>query len=297
MANLINKAYAGPEDVAGANANRPQIQEIEDRFCPDGTPLPARCAREQMPKIDALLVTVGGNDIGFGDIIAQCVKDDTELVTSTCSEDSNFVNGVNRFLTNLNNFDPIDQDHPTYGMLAAKLNELNYANVFINEYPDPTTFVDTSTTNTDGTHPVRVCDKFILEDAVSDHSYGLSPLLLPGKSDGLIGHTDLMWAQSIVNQLDGAVATAASAFGWSYVGGVSSKFQGYGYCAYPHFIIHRKESMDTQLNENGTMHPNQTGQIIYAQQIVQALFSKGIGLPNTSSFIPTGSVLTSGISP
>src|SRR5262249_4553119 len=77
--HLIGQNYDGPEAPAGSVMNPPQIQQVITALCPQGSLVmsngTASCT--SMPSIDAFLVSIGGNDAGFGNIIRQCTMDDT----------------------------------------------------------------------------------------------------------------------------------------------------------------------------------------------------------------------------
>jgi hypothetical protein len=60
------------------------------------------------------------------------------------------------------------------------------------------------------------------------------------------------------------------------VGNITSQFATHGYCANNHYMIRYDESKARQSNVDGTMHPNASGQQIYANQLsaaVRATFS------------------------
>jgi GDSL-like lipase/acylhydrolase family protein/uncharacterized protein DUF5648 len=170
----------------GSNYLTPQIDEV------------ARIASGR--RIDALIMSAGGNDIGFTDIIKNCIKQDIAAhldparSTKLCWEYAQTRNRV---------ADGLNQLPSKYAELAARLKGLNVYKVFITEYPDPT-----RGENGD------FCGKG-----------GNSRLL------GMDWQTARWAHEQVLLPLNQKIKEAAEAHGWIYVDGLVSDFRTHGYCA------------------------------------------------------------------
>lgn len=258
IANIIDT----PQATDSGTLPLAQFQDVQTQLCTNVQPtgFPASCTPSQMPPIDALLVSIGGNDVHFSDIIMTCAEEPNPAAPFSCSNDAWFLRTEQAALAALPG---------KLGNLVTKLAGLNAPRVYITEYPD-------SIHQDAGT----VCDEVVLENAIG------------GVSDATIGHDDLVWAAGFIHQVDVAILTAAGAApGWTYVGGLETAFATHGYCTADHWTNHYAESLNKQADIKGTMHPNIEGANAYAAQILGALSASGIGSPGASSFIPPGKVL------
>ncbi len=165
-------------------------------------------------RVDALVVSGGGNDMGFGPLAAACVW------ASNCLTDDYFVtpaNGQRRVQVPTR----FDQDMALiagrYAAMDAAIDNpspsgrpaLRVARTFITQYPDSTT----QRVN----NQVVTCDE-ILEDIA---------WALGSKMSG----TEVQWARdTVLPRMNGAVAAAASAHGWELVDAHVAAFAGHGYC-------------------------------------------------------------------
>ena len=260
VTHLIESSYPGI--IEGITVHPPQIKQVKDTLCPN-------CSQ---PEIDAVIVSTGGNDIGFADIIAACVLGSPFTPFDLCSEDTELHAEIGGKINQLVGVEIVPNSNPftsegTYDRLADTVaGHLNYKGFYLTEYPDPTR-------NNNG----DVCDEIILEGAI------------PG--DGEIGHDDLVWASSfVVGNLNVAGNYAIGQHDisdrWRTVPGISAGFSHSGYCANPHMIVHYGESMDNQGDKFGSMHPNAAGHVVYAEQIIKALARDGIGTTAALDFIP-----------
>ena len=168
-------------------------------------------------KIDALLISVGANDVGFSGIVTDLVTDEHPGIP--------YLLGENR---SIDTFPPHVQANPAYWItdaasytleiearmveltadydsLAKELERLNYSKVYITEYPDPTR-------NENGEF-----EKFF-------------SLTLPGYS---INIDEAKWASAnVLTPLNSRVAQAADKHGWEFIGGIAAAFrEGHGYPA------------------------------------------------------------------
>ena len=200
--------------------------------------------------IDALLMSGGGNDAGFGNIATVCVMYGdcpNHDVLGAFDEGPRSLN--DRFFQDLANL------RTSYDKLATALadpaNGLDIAKTYITEYVD-------STRNDHG----DVCDA-MLDDVIGWPLY--------------IDKNEATWAgDTVVANLDLTVKAAAARHGWTYVDGISDLFKTHGYCAQNSFIRRASDSAVIEgplsaKDTKGTLHPNAAGQTMYAQRILAYL--------------------------
>ncbi len=225
-------------------------------------------------RIDALIISGGGNDIGFGPVAAVCT------LYGDC---------VNHLVWGKSGEGPRPL-HYRFGLdlaalgdkyddLAAELADsgLNIGEVLLTQYPD-------STRDDDGS----VCDE-MLEDVIPA---GMAPLLalaavLESHHAPLpwyhIDAQEAAWASgTVLPGLNGAVEAAAARHGWTFVDGISDRFAGpgygHGYCAENSWIRRASDSIAIQgpyfnglppdtTGTKGTLHPTAQGHQAYRERI------------------------------
>jgi hypothetical protein len=183
-------------------------------------------------KIDALLMSVGGNDVDFQGIVEALMNP----LDTYASIGANFNASLDQLAANFND-------------LAAALGKLNVnmSDVYLSEYADPVSG------SPDG----------ILADAASSFFPGLGTFVS-------LTREEMDWAeQNVLAPLDGLLSDAASNFGWNFVDGINSAFQGHGYDTSDSYIVTYQESLDAQGADSsgipeGMLHPNAQGQAVIA---------------------------------
>lgn len=202
-------------------ANEPAVQGRE--------PLPAQIlqAKELVRnrKIDALLVSVGGNDIGFSNLVKALILQDTSdtrrgILNSVKDGDwTRLTDGLKGMVQWLDTNVGIDYLADEYRKLAYALStELrNVEKVYITGYPDPTR-----------SSIAQYCSH-ILDQAV-EPSFGRHVLERAGFSQLQITREELKWAdENVLQPLNAAVKAAADAHGWIYVDTYAPS-RGHGLC-------------------------------------------------------------------
>jgi hypothetical protein len=209
--------------------------------------------------IDALIISIGGNDIEFGSIVGACLAIPCESIL-------------------LESFPGAAID------LAPRIAAINTAirtlpvpvrHVFVTEYPDPSTTLFPPPDNRCG-----------IPFAPNIPLAGFDTLL-PSSAE---------WAADIViAPLNGALSSGVSSANsaspggpmWHFVGGISTAFHGHGYCMglpnillpLPHMLLTNRmintvaDSLATQGDIKGTMHPNADGHRAAASVIAGAIIA------------------------
>ena len=231
--------------------------------------------------VDALTVSIGGNDIGFDKIVEACM-----VPGNSCSTDPNVTGPLTSNLSRL----------PGHlGALIAAINARpDIDNVFLTAYPDPTSGPHPPP----GGPPVRC---------------GLGGFDPGFEGFDFITEPDAAWASTSVvaplnAALQAAVNTANSQSGqhavWHFVSGISSAFSGHGFCTgggaplssalwtwpTPRYMATPVDSLTSQGDANGTMHPNDLGQ----QVIANVIYNGYLSLPLMSASVSASSPLIAG---
>jgi hypothetical protein len=230
-------------------------------------------------EVDAFVMSVGGNDIGFGDTITNCITTEPCFATNAqvMSDDDiarlcdSIVPGerlLGRVAGDLcraslkkaaEKFVGSDA-HTTFMANLAKLPE-KYAQVearlrthwpllpqnrmFLTQYP----MVTRDSHN-------EVCG------AYADPANNLPGLSAP----------EQLWAEQVAGALLNATIEGQElALGWSVVKGIDEAFRLHGYCSDKSWIVRIGESLRQQVGMTGTAHPNPMGHAAYAEQISASL--------------------------
>lgn len=234
---FVSLACSGAEIEAGVLAPQvsrpprrlPQLEALASLLCPPAVV----CTRpEQRRRVDALIISIGGNDIGFSDIVKACVR----LIgscTRAATDDS-----------------PVAQARPKllalgqqYVRLYRAINDtLEPAHVFLTEYADAWT---------EGTGPCTI---------------GGFPLGAGIRRD------DVRWLHEHLSQpLNATGRGLARILGWGYIDSIAAGFREHGYCAEEPWIVRYHESWVRQGDDRGTLHPNRAGQAFIARRIAEVI--------------------------
>ena len=242
--------------------------------------------------IDYLFVSIGGNDIGFTNIIKSlilhggaeglggigCVSGSKDpdyiyCLINIAIHDGNWNHVEDAFIVdpfvNMGNTTGLDElnSHLFSDLNQAIKDKLNVDAIWITSYPDPFYYKDNN-----------------------GQEYWCPEIMGGITSLGKVDLDELKWAQeNALLPLNQAVHDAAEAYGWNYVDEIENRFKGHGYCAdqpyapidYPgnpfpssvqpwptsstvRWFRHARESVVIQdggdrASTTGTMHPNEFG--------------------------------------
>jgi hypothetical protein len=218
----IDKGLLGPH-----RGQSPQVDQLVRLLCPPGSTC---SAADRLRHVDALVISIGGNDLMFSEIITFCA---TSIFGCT---------GVH-----LSAQSPVAAAQQTlaaigtrYVALFRAINErLSIAQVYLTENAD-------ATIGDNG----QYC-------AIGGFPYGLR-----------ISSTDVAWLQqNLLAKLNTTERAVARTLGWVFIDGIADRFHGHGYCAADAWFVTYPQSWRQQGDDEGTMHPNRQGQLVYAQRI------------------------------
>lgn len=227
--------------------------------------------------VDALTISIGGNDINFHTVVEACM-----VPLNSCSTDPT----INAMVTG-----SLDLLPGELGDLIKAVNaRTDIDNVFLTEYPDPTTGPYGAWCGAGGPYPGFGGLDFISQaDAIWASEHVIQPL-----------NAALQSAVGVANARRGPGSPV-----WHYLSGMYNAFYGHGYCtgsnssilfdtspnaaaaAIPRYVNTLLDSEASQGDENGTMHPNDAGQqamagVIYHDYLAMPLMGASV----SASFPP-----------
>jgi len=241
-------------------------------------------------EIDAVLLSIGGNDAGFADVIKAC------LIQQSCHEsavlEGDPVGGTICFLLDFVGFGQPCNDF--YGqvfsqsaadILATRVATLpaKYEELARDHLPQLEGLLEPLDPLGPPRAPVeRVRSRrvYITEypDLTKDDSRAycaFDPTSNPLAMMPVITQAEWRWMDQVAaSALNGAVANAAGTHDWNLVGGIYSAWAPHGYCADRRWVIRLYETFLMQRDEKGVMHPNRPGHNNNGGAILSALMGE-----------------------
>jgi hypothetical protein len=242
---LMSAGYQGP-DLTNNDAHLGFIR----------VPQPAQLDRiatfaSDQGQLDALYMSIGGNNVGFGDIVTDCLTP----FTNCADKDSGMLSqNLAALATTYNTLDTsIEQHFPD-----AK------PPVLISDYPNP---LDRGP----GLEPCHGDDY----NAFGDVGLGGYDAMLKGE----VSLGEAQWAETVPDAMNSVILTAAINNDWDVISAHTNAFLGHGICTSNPFInlnsaaLHRQgHDLGGLLNFSaGLMHPNDPGYAAYGDAITGAL--------------------------
>lgn len=236
---------------SGATIDRGLLGPFRPRRFQPAEPPQLDRVDELTPKasIDALMISIGANDVGFSKIVTFCAgKEDCEdsrafaPAERWAKEEHQPVPTLDVFVTReitelRNRYERVDRQIPS---------EIDRNRVLIVEYFDPTRWPG-------GTQCA------IFRGRVAPHP-----------EEGLVTTKESRWAHDqVLIPLNDAIHDAAAESGWTLVEQVDERFDGHGICApkEQRWVRTLGESLQMQHDHLGTLHPNEAGHRATAELI------------------------------
>jgi hypothetical protein len=178
--------YKGQEAALDHSLINPQIEDL------------ATLANDR--PIDTLILSAGGNDCGFDQLVTRLVKSLNKNYPAGMSAANDFLSAVAGLPDLYRSLADILNNGMTPGGQKIKVRS-----VYLTEYPDPTL------------------------DASGGHNPRDFPLAGTGDLLGLLSSEQLDWVSQVaVPALDNELQTIAALFHWGYIGGISDRFRSHG---------------------------------------------------------------------
>jgi lysophospholipase L1-like esterase len=227
---------------------------------PGGAPLPpqvdAMKALVGSRRIDAVLVSIGINDLGFGSIARFCFDDGVDPTTAATVDCWTKPYPAPTSPTTLRDFvrSRTAALPSGYAQLADALGKAGIpaAKIYVTEYPD-------AVRDSNG----LPCDPLI--PYLDGRPFGFDVRGTITRTEGLEAENEL------IAPVNAALEAAAAAYGWHLVSGIAAQSATHGVCAARPWFLDVYDSAITQHDVRGTLHPNQQGQQAMARLVVAAL--------------------------
>jgi len=231
--------------------------------------------------VDAVTLSIGANDIGFSNILTECLKPymDCTIFTST---GQNFVSEVAKNLKYLSDNLKKVANCLSGGVVSRDvvcpdkdIGEpaglgIAPSKVYLTTYFDPS--------QNDNGSP---CDYEPLKNVAS--LYGVS-----------LSSQEFQWAnQFVLGPLNATLKAAAAAHGWHLID-VTPDFANHGICAKENWVNKFDEDFSTQGDQFGFFHPTGPGQDEYAKRILEALSANQLPTSSPSATGTTSIPSTTG---
>jgi hypothetical protein len=216
-----------------------QVEEIQ-RFLDVRDHRPAFRANSYQRPVDLLIMSIGGNDVGFSGTLSDMTTEGNVIGMLDGGRSGNrddIVRTLNARLDGL---------PAKYDKLAAEIKtRLNPKAVLIPEYPIGM-FDDK-----DG-KPAASCGIFDIGGPLG------------------INKEDAKAIKAIGERLNQIIADAAKRHGWTVATGIVDDFKGHGYCSGSSWYVFAEQSCRRQDDLEGTMHPNTAGTLASAKRMTTA---------------------------
>lgn len=206
------------------------------------------------PRVDFVFLSVGSNDVDFVMLVHRLIHHGVPGSNLSCAEiERDFLHGK-----------PNDYS----GLALDKcLDAFNHLNTILHENLDVRDQDVYLTAAPDFTSDDRdlASAKDLFDDFWDPERQ---------KYNGSINHDDLEWAREhLIGPLNRKLGESAKSIGWNFVGGIERAFLRHGYGAGPanRWIVTASESRQIQGDQQGTVHPNYTGQIGMAFYMLRAI--------------------------
>lgn len=204
--------------------------------------------------IDALMVSIGGNDVGFSGVLQDLVKGDNVF---TANDDNNPAAVLARIDAQFTQLDA------NYDLLKADIDLLLApTKVYINGYP--TALFDQ--TKDDGTLHFHACGLFQGWDLDIDLS-------------------DYQLIQQKGAELNTLIKKKARKYGWRFVD-IAPDYVGRGYCDSRTLFVGASDSCRSQGDFEGTMHPTREAHRLGAEKFVAQLRRFSVPKPKPQAVPP-----------
>ncbi len=240
-------------------------------------------------EIDAVLVSIGGNDIGFSGLAAACVEQqpcyslnptiDPAKAIAACAPLTLLPSGG----TKCSDFFTSSVSQQSAKQILDSANALlpgRYGDLATQFLPELQGLLrpDSSTGST-AAQRVRSNRVYITQYG-SLTKNDASAYCTPDPQDLLgtmpgVTLDEMQWLdQTAEGDLNGDVQSAAAQYGWNEVTGIYAGYAPHGYCAHDHWVTRLDETFLRQGDYQGMMHPDQAGQQFSAGRIEAALLKQ-----------------------
>lgn len=192
-----------------------------------------------MRHIDALIITIGVNDLGFSTLVTN------SILKASGEKRKNRIRGARNKVANIF---PAQLDE----LKKVIESELRPGKVFITEYP-----VGIFQEIADGAKPCGILGSTVPNLATME---GFN-----------LDQSDAQDLGEVGQELNNKIREKAQEFGWVLITGIAAGFKSHGYCARKTYFVSAEESCLNQGDFEGMLHPNARGHELTRDCIAEAL--------------------------
>ena len=225
-------------------------------------------------EIDAFLISIGGNDVHFADILKAC------LVQTDCSAPQTGIDQTIQVAANLLCGSRAAFSQPCFDWFGDLQGPESGREIFLSHIGELPGLYAALRERIESVHPDLLAERvFITEypNAVRDDAgeyCHFGPGTLTSAFPGMT-RAESEWAETVVTrQLNATIGGLEESHGWNVVQGIASDFERHGYCAADHWFVRLGETFDDQGDINGIVHPSFDGYQAYADRIVDSFRNK-----------------------
>jgi hypothetical protein len=207
-------------------------------------------------RVDAVLVSIGINDLGFGTVARFCFDDGVDAKTAATVDCWTKPYPTPTSPTTLEAFVAARRAAlpGRYAQLDAAFRDTGIpaSKIYMTQYPNPTRDGQGAT-----------CDPLIPYLDSTPLGYTVRGTITRAEAEQAEGE--------LLLPVNAALQAAATAYGWHLVSGVASQSTTHGLCSTRPWFVGVTQSLIEQHDVLGTLHPNGTGQKAAATLVVAAL--------------------------
>jgi hypothetical protein len=230
-------------------------------------------------EIDGLVISIGGNDVGFGGIIKSCMLNEPCFVENGEDISDAQIDAV---------CEAADRRELPLGALRRQVCRTTlrqYADLVVGTNIEQEFFASLAALA--GKYAdVQARVQTLWPDLPADRVFLTEyPSLTRDQHDQVCGFEqdpqhnlpgvtspENLWAEQVVGrQLNSAIVDQQALLGWTVVGGIEEAFRPHGYCSSETWIVNLRDSLVEQVSLTGTAHPTEAGQMATAARIAAAL--------------------------
>jgi hypothetical protein len=214
--------------------------------------------------IDALIINVGANDLGFGQIVGLCAAD-TNCPNEYVKVDANgkiTKDPYSALLRTLDNLPPIIRNRLPLQTLKLLLGAQTLDQLVSTRLASllPARFAQLQSALQAQFPSLPAKNIYLVQYYDPTHDEN-GAACTGGDGPGVMSQADYFWAYTkVLSGLNQILVNASARYGWNLVGGISDAYRKHGYCSSSSWVVSLTNSFVLEGTKDGAVHPNYTGQ-------------------------------------
>lgn len=261
--HLWKNAYAGIQPSEGPPLP-PQIDQVKQRL------------GKRMPrKVDAVIMSIGINDLYFGSIMEFCILAHLNTYDEGCA--GHWVKPVKDARGYVTEYESDDANHQGRARYTATL--LYQTNTRVQALPGKFAAVSSHLAAINPSHV------FLTQYPAIAHDFSGKLCTAGEGAFPAFSQSTWQWLSNVGDALNNAVLASAAAYGWTGVTGIPEGFFRHGYCAGTQSYF-RSLRQALPKNKDGTFHPNPRGHAVSYQETKASVCEALYGNQNCDGLPP-----------